>query len=452
MVRPPDGPPHRIHGGGRGALSQLAASPASAAGLPSAARPFPRPGATPIERTYAIVRTAFVSTYPPQRCGVASFTSNLSAAVGGREIVALVRPERGAPFPIEVHHRIRRDEGADYLQTAQSLAACVDVVSIQHEPGIWGGEDGSLVIGFARALRLPAVATLHAVPLTPTPRQRTIFTELIASVAATVVMSRSAAALLTTTYGVDARRLEIIPHGVPNLPLADPATLKPSLGLAGRKVILSFGLLGRGKGFELAIDALPAVVAEHPTACYVVVGATHPELLQREGEAYRESLVARIAALGMGDHVRFVDRYVDRVELTRWLEAADVVVTPYPDLDRIVSGALSYAMGAGRAIVSTPYAHAAELLADGRGVLVPPGSPPHLGAAVIEVLGDHGLRAALGRRAHEYSRGMVWSEVGAEYRRLLERVGAGVPKAAHASTWAAVTDLTAAARPVPMRS
>jgi glycosyltransferase involved in cell wall biosynthesis len=331
------------------------------------------------------------------------------------------------PYPIEVHHRIRRDERADYVQTARALAACVDVVSIQHEYGIWGGDDGAYVLDLVRALDVPAVATLHTVLRAPTLRQRTILTELIASVEATVVMSRSAAALLTSAYGVDPGRLDVIAHGVPNLPLADPATVKSTLGLEGREVILSFGLLGPGKGYELAIDALPDVVAAHPTACFVVVGATHPELLRREGEAYREGLVARAAALGMVGHVRFVDRFVGRVELTRWLEAADVFVTPYPNLEQIVSGTLSYAMGAGRAIVSTPYAYAAELLAGGRGILVPPGSPTLFAAALNEVLGDDDLRAAIGRRAYEHSRRMIWSEVGAEYRRLLGRVGIGIP-------------------------
>ncbi len=189
-------------------------------------------------------------------------------------------------------------------------------------------------------------------------------------------------------------------------------------------MILSFGLLGQGKGYELAIDAMPEVVAAHPNACYVIVGATHPDLIAREGEAYRESLIARVKALKMTDHVRFIDKFVGRVELTRWLEAADVFVTPYPNLDQIVSGTLSYAMSAGRAIVSTPYAYAAELLADGRGVLVAPGSPTKFAAALNRVLDDDELRDAIGRRAYAYSRNMVWSEVGDEYRRLFERVAA----------------------------
>jgi glycosyltransferase involved in cell wall biosynthesis len=255
-----------------------------------------------------------------------------------------------------------------------------------------------------------------------------VLSELIARTEATIVMSRSAATLLRSVYGVDGHRLNVIPHGVPNLPLVDPDTIKESLGVAGRKVILSFGLLGPGKGYEHTLDALPAVVAEHPSACYVVVGATHPDLLRTEGEAYRQRLVAQVQRLGMTDHVRFVDRFVGRVELTRWLEAADVFVTPYPKLDQIVSGTLSYAMGAGRAIVSTPYAYATELLANGRGILVPPGSVEAYAGALNEVLGDRTLRTTLGRRAYAYSRGMVWSAVGAEYRRLLGQIAMGTPR------------------------
>jgi glycosyltransferase involved in cell wall biosynthesis len=269
------------------------------------------------------------------------------------------------------------------------------------------------------------VATLHTVLRHPTPNQRAILLELIRGVAATVVMSRSAANVLARTYGVDARDVEIIPHGVPNLPLVDSETIKPALDLVGREVILSFGLLGPGKGLELVLDALPAVVAARPTACYVVLGATHPNLLASQGETYRRSLEERVARLGMGRHVRFVDRFVGRVELTRWLEGADVFVTPYPNLDQIVSGTLSYAMGAGRAIVSTPYAYATELLHGGRGVLVPPGSPSAWADALIGLLENDELRNAVGRRAHEHSRAMVWSTVGTQYRQLFARVVAG---------------------------
>jgi glycosyltransferase involved in cell wall biosynthesis len=352
--------------------------------------------------------------------------------------VALHPPEQPSPYPIEVHHRIRRDEPADYGRIARSLDDCVDVVSIQHEYGIWGGDDGASVLDFVRALQLPSIATLHTVLRKPTASQRAILSELVDLVDATVVMSRSAATLLATAYGVDPRRLEIIPHGVPDLPLVDPETVKTSLGLNGRDVILSFGLLGPGKGYELALDALPQIVARHPAACYVIVGATHPDLLRTEGEAYRSRLSDQVRRLGMEGHVMFVDRFVGRVELTRWLEASEVFVTPYPSLDQIVSGTLSYAMGAGRAIVSTPYTYATELLADGRGVLVPPGSALALANAINEVLADHELRAALGSRAYAYSRGMVWSAVGAEYRRVLDRVATAIPLTELAGSLAAV--------------
>jgi glycosyltransferase involved in cell wall biosynthesis len=298
----------------------------------------------------------------------------------------------------------------------------VDVVSIQHEYGIWGGEDGEHVIDFIRGLRVPAVATLHTVLRDPTAHQRAVLKEVVSLAEASVVMSSSAADLLSTAYGVNPNRLHMIPHGVPNLPLVDASNVKPVLGMAGRDVILSFGLLGPGKGYELAIDALPAVVAEHPKALYVMAGATHPALLLREGEAYRRSLAGRVQLVGMEDHVQFIDRFLGMGELTQWLEAADVFVTPYPNLAQIVSGTLSYAMGAGRAVVSTPYAYATELLAEGRGILVPPASAAGLATALNRLLADPVLRAAMGRRAYAHTRGMIWSAVGAAYRDLFTRL------------------------------
>ena len=383
-------------------------------------------------RSSTIPTTAFVSTYAPVRCGIATFTADLAGAVGDREIVALDPPEGAGPYPTEVRHRIRRDVPADYLRAARAIdASGVAAVSVQHEYGIWGGRDGAHVLDFVRALRAPVVATLHTVLRSPTPSQREILAKLVGASAATVVMSSSAATLLTRSYGIDPNRLEIIPHGVPDLPLVDPDTIKPQLGLAGRTVILSFGLLGPGKGYESAIAAMPAVVAAIPSALYVIVGATHPAMLRREGEAYRQSLEATAASLGMSDHVRFVGRFVDSAELGMWLEAADIFVTPYPNLEQIVSGTLSYAMGAGKAIISTPYAYAAERLAQGRGRLVAAGSTEALAEALTELGLNPELRGTYGRRAYEHSRGMHWPEVGAMYRRLFARVAQpAVPRAA----------------------
>ena len=374
----------------------------------------------------SVIRTAFVATYPPRRCGIATFTHDLASVVGGGEVVVLDPPDHRGPYPPEVHHRIRRDEPSDYARAANTLRHCrIDVVSVQHEFGIWGGDDGAAVLDFVGALDAPSVVTLHTVLRHPTRNQRRIIVELVGASTATVVMSRSAAVLLANVYGIDPGRVVIIPHGVPNLPLVDPETMKPTLGLAGRSVILSFGLLGQGKGYETVLEAMPAVVAAVPDVSYVVLGATHPNLLRTEGEAYRRSLEERVGRLGLTDHVRFEDRFVGRVELGRWLEAADIFVTAYPNLEQIASGTLAYALGAGRAIVSTPYAYASELLADGRGLLVAPGSPAALADAFIGLLRDPQRRARLGRRAYEHGRAMIWSEVGATYRTLFARVAAG---------------------------
>ena len=332
-----------------------------------------------------------------------------------------------------MHHRIRRDEPDDYTRVARALGDCADVVSIQHDFATWGGPNGSSVLDFVGALDVPAVATLHDVLRTPSDDQRAILAALVSSVAATVVMSASAATILSDVYDVDPAGIDLIPHGIPDLPLVDPEALKPGLGVDGHLVILTFGLLGPAKGVELMLDALPAVVAAHPTALYVIVGPTEPDLIRVEGEAYRSRLQARVKSLGIGKHVQFVDRFVGRVELTRWLEAADIFVTPYPDLDQTVSGTLAYAMGAGRAIVSSATAYATELLADGRGSLVAPLSAAGLSAAVTELLGNDELRAGQGRKAYAYSRPMVWPEVAAGYARLFERVvGAATPAVAPA--------------------
>jgi glycosyltransferase involved in cell wall biosynthesis len=338
----------------------------------------------------------------------------------------VLHPGDDPPFyPAEVQYRIRKDVLSDYVRTARSLSDSAEVVSVQHEYGIWGGEDGDHVLEFVRGLRVPTVATLHTVLRDPSPRQRAVLLELVRLAEATVVMSNSAGNLLRASYGVHPDRVHVIAHGVPDLPLVNPETVKPGLGVQNRKVILSFGLLGPSKGIELAIDALPAVAAAHPSVLYVIVGATHPALIEREGEAYRTSLVDRIRRVGMENHVQFVDRFVGKPELSQWLEAADVFVTPYRNLAQIVSGTLSYAMGAGRAIVSTPYAYATELLAGGRGILIEPASVGDLARALTRLLGDHALRGEIGRRAYAYSRSMVWAAVGAKYRALFSKLITG---------------------------
>jgi glycosyltransferase involved in cell wall biosynthesis len=367
--------------------------------------------------------SVFVSTYPPRRCGIATFTLDLAGAVGSHEIVVLHPDDGPRIYPIEVQHKIRRDARADYIRVARTLnESDARVVSVQHEYGIWGGIDGEFVLDFIAALTKPVVTTLHTVPYAPSPGQRRVLTSLIHASAASVVMSRSAAALLARVYGVNPTCLDVVPHGVPQLPMVEPDTVKPRLGLEISPMILSFGLLGPGKGYESVIEAMPAVIAADPTAYYVILGATHPELLRREGEAYRTKLKDLAHSLGVSDRVLFIDRFVSRAELGTWLTAADIFVTPYPNRDQIVSGTLAYAMSAGKAIVSTRYSYAVEMLEAGRGMLVESSSGPALAESLTAVLLDRGLRRRLGRRAYEFSRTMVWTEVGSRYRRIFDRV------------------------------
>ncbi|MGH2463931.1 MAG: glycosyltransferase [Candidatus Limnocylindrales bacterium] len=352
---------------------------------------------------------------------MATYANDLGRASGNREIIALTPPDHETPYPTEVHHRIRRDVAEDYARIARALDGCrVDAVSIQYDPSIWGGADGEHVLEFVRALRLPAVSTFHSIGRRPTPGQRRVISELAEASAATVVLSQHAAGLLGRSYGLDVAQVDVIPHGVPDLPVVEPAKAKSSLGVSEAPLLLSFGLLGPGKGFELAIAAMPAVIAAVPTARYVILGPTHPDDLRADGEAYRRSLQDQVRKLGLGAHVELVDRFVGRTELGRWLQAADIVVTPYPDLEKTVSGTVSHAMGAGKAIVSTPFPFASELLAGGRGVLAK-ADEGALATALIALLGDDAKRTAIGGRAHAYSRDMLWPGVGAQYQAVFER-------------------------------
>ncbi len=394
-------------------------------------------GGSPPTRT---LRTAFVGTYPPRQCGIATFTRDLAAAVGRTRPVSpravgwarpgpTTRPEWAVSivavdyepraFPAEVRARIDPERPADYRGVAERLnRASYDVVSVQHEFGIYGGRDGAHVLDLLEHLEVPTITTLHTVLRHPSDNQRRVLRAVARASSRVVVLSRDAARSLPEVYDVDPAHVRVIPHGVPDLPFVDPETVKPLVGLAGRPVVLSFGLLGPGKGYELAIRGMSSVVGQVPDACYVILGATHPELRRREGETYRRSLEALVRALGLGRQVLFVDAYVDLPTLGRWLQAADVFVTPYPGAEQAVSGTLAYALGTGKALVSTPYAYARELLAEGRGRLVPFGDSAALGAEIGRFLTDHAAREDARRRAYAYGRAMTWRSVGAGYRRL----------------------------------
>jgi glycosyltransferase involved in cell wall biosynthesis len=392
------------------------------------------------------LRTAFVGTYPPRQCGIATFTHDLAAAVRAAEpaparratwerpghgrsaittdIVAIDYEERD--FPNEVRHQLDPERPSDYLRVADRLnRAGYDVVSLQHEFGIYGGADGERVLDLLDELEIPVVVTLHTVLRRPSDHQRRVMRGIVRSAARVVVLSHASAATLASVYEVDPADIQMIPHGVPDLPFVDPDTVKPLVGLAGRPAVLSFGLLGPGKGYELAIRAMSTVIDRSPAASYVILGATHPELRRREGEAYRESLKSLVGELGLEEHVQFVDAFVDLPTLGRWMQAADVFVTPYPGAEQAVSGTLAYALGTGKALVSTPYAYAEELLADGRGRLVPFGDSKALGAQIGDFLADGPGRDEARRRAYAYGRQMTWQTVGRQYRDLFARVASG---------------------------
>lgn len=367
----------------------------------------------------------FLGSYPPRQCGIATFTRDLAHAmhaVGGRpfQVIAM---HNACPQPDrlpEVVMDIQRDRLEDYHRAAAYVnQAGVEVVSLQHEFGLYGGPGGAYIAEFLRRVEKPVVTTLHTVIRHPAPEYREATLALIRHSDRLVVMSQVARDILLETYGAPPERIALIPHGVPDIPAADPAALKRALALDNRFVVLTFGLLSRNKGIELMLDALPRVAARHPQVLYVVLGATHPEVRRREGEAYRQFLEEKVRALGLDGHVRFVNEYVDQDTLLRWIHASDLYVTPYPFKEQVVSGTLSYALAMGKPIVSTPYWYAQELLQDGRGVIVPFGDAAALARAVERLIEDRDAYARLRQAARAWGETMRWPVVAAAHLRLL---------------------------------
>jgi len=378
------------------------------------------------------IRVAFVGNSLPRRCGIATFTTDLQQAVATSDavadtcIAAMTDHGQAYDYPAAVRIEIADGRIEDYVRAAEILnAGEFDVVSLQHEFGIFGGEAGGHVMALLSRLTMPVVTTLHTVLAEPTAEQRDVLSRIIGASARVVVMARKGRDLLRTVYGVPAGKIDVILHGIPDVAFTEPTAAKAKLGFAGRPVILTFGLLSPNKGIEVMIDAMPDILRSRPDTVYVVLGATHPNLVRDQGEAYRESLAARARDRGVEGHVVLLDQFVDLATLLEFISMCDVYVTPYLDEAQMTSGTLAYSFGLGKAVVSTPYWHARELLADGRGILVPSGDAAATGAAVAGLLTDDIRREAMRRRAYASSRSMTWARTAEQYRGVFERARRG---------------------------
>jgi len=371
---------------------------------------------------------AFIGNYLPRQCGIATFTTDLCQAVAAEypEAACIAVPVNDVPggyqYPECVRFELTERDIESYRRAADYLNINnVDVVSLQFEYGIFGGQSGSHILALLRELHMPVVTTLHTILRDPEPDQRGVLEEVAALSDRLVVMSERGAEFLREIYCVPGEKIDVIPHGIPDLPFVDPSYHKDIFGVEGKLVLLTFGLLSANKGIETVINALPEVVKRYPDVVYIILGATHPHVLNREGEAYRLSLQRLACEKGVKDHVIFHNRFVSNEELMEFIGAADIYITPYLGEAQIVSGTLAYTLGAGKSIVSTPYWYADEMLADGRGVLVPFADPGALAKELIYLIENESERHAMRKRAYLFGREMTWPRVAALYMESFKR-------------------------------
>jgi predicted GH43/DUF377 family glycosyl hydrolase/glycosyltransferase involved in cell wall biosynthesis len=396
------------------------------------------------------MRIAFTSTYPPRRCGIATFTSDLMAAVrtadpATRSRVAAI-DEKGVvrAYGSEVRWRIRQGSVDSYVATARAInESNADVVCVQHEFGLYGLWKGGGFVGetwiegtyedhltpFLEVLRKPSLVTMHTVLPEPTPSIKDTVRSIAEAAHGLTVMAETAVDILRDVYGISNPPI-VIPHGMPHIEPKGRRRLKAKMGLDGRQIISTFGLVGPGKGLEYMVEAMPMVVDKHPDALYLIAGQTHPELLRQHGEEYRNRLIEVVDGLGISDNVAFVNQYLEQKDIIEYLLASDIYVTPYLDPNQITSGTLSYALGAGKAVVSTPYLHAKEALADQRGIVVDFRSAEGLAGAINDILGDPELKARLERNAYRYANEATWPKTGARFLQVMDELIEVAPKPA----------------------
>ena len=375
-----------------------------------------------------ITKIAFLGDYFPRKCGIATFTSDLRTAVAAEypNVETFVAPVNDLPqgyeYPDEVRFEFAEGDLDGYRRTADYLNfSNADVVCLQHEYGIYGGPAGSFILSLLRHLRIPVVTTLHTVLEHPDKQQRRVLEELGALSSRLVVMSERGRRMLKEIYNVPDEKIDVIPHGIPDLPFVDSNFYKDQFGVEGKQVLLTFGLLSPNKGIENVLRALPEVVKKFPDLIYIILGATHPNLVREHGEAYRLSLERLAQDLGIKRHVSFYNRFVEFEELKAFLGVADIYITPYLNAAQSTSGTLAYAFGSGKAVISTPYWHAQELLDDGRGVLVPFNDTKAMSAAILDLLGDETKRHAMRKRAYLAGRDMIWSKAAQAYIASFEK-------------------------------
>jgi glycosyltransferase involved in cell wall biosynthesis len=367
----------------------------------------------------------FLGSYPPRECGIATFTKDVVDSYDQRfgarsEIVAIEEP--GAPqreYPETVVANLTQNDRDSYRAVAEFVNehAC-DALNVQHEYGLFGGDNGAWIVDLIALVRKPVILTLHTVLPEPSPEHMLLTRTICATASAIIVLSATGQEILIDRYGIDPLPVNVIHHGVPDVPFRDTAESKGALGLGDRQVISTFGLINKGKGLEYAIEAMRDVVPHHPDALYLILGQTHPVVRRHEGEVYRESLEALVAQYGLENNVKLVDRYLGFDELVGYLQATDIYLTPYLNPVQIVSGTLAYAVGLGKVVVSTPYLYAEELLAHGRGFLVNFRDAASIAETMNSLLEDKDLRSSTERRAYRFGRQMTWPHVAQEYGRL----------------------------------
>jgi len=370
---------------------------------------------------------AFLGTYTPRECGIATFTKDLIDSIdlldefAPARVISVNEIETIYDYDSRVKQQIRQDFEEDYVQAAKYInSSRINVVNVQHEFGIYGGEWGKYILSFLQNVHKPVITTLHTVEPDFESTARNVLKEILSHSKAIVVMARTAKNILKE-YNAPSKKINVVQHGCPNMPFLNSDNVKPSLGLKGRTILSTFGLINRGKGIEYAIQALPLLVEKHPNILYLIIGETHPEVRKIEGETYRMSLIRLVDQLGLKNHVRFHNRFLTKKELIRYLHATDICITPYIGPDQISSGTIVYALGAGKAVVSTPYLHAKEVLSHGRGMFCEFKNPDSIADGVKKLLENDKLRRDIEKKAYRYSRSFIWPKVAQKYTDILKQ-------------------------------